>query len=445
MLPSLALPTLSTDPLPLETVLQNGALAAENGQFDAVLARAGATAAAARADLPELLAMPVAAAAVDGILPESGKDLPEASAIGETQNAAITLTVLPLPLSLSQTLPQDRPPPQDLPQPQLRTQPQLLPLAQTELLPKTELLPQLPSTAQSKSLPLPVALPVGLSVALPVAAASLASPLAPALATPGNPQLPPPIAPALPPAIPAAQRSLFRGVSDEIELPNPGLPGQAAAIPQATPLLDSPQRAAAPSAIASLSRPIEAKPDRPLAAAIEAAPLSPGQSPLQTLGFAPVLSGMPNMPIVSAPAAGSAPHDFSQLIDRLATARETAQPQAATLALSHADFGKVELHFANDGSSLSVTMASADPDFARAVQAAVPPVAASSDSNAAQGRQQGQGHGQNTSHQDAGSGQPQGQATGQNAARREPQGRFVAANPGSSSQDSASSAQDIFA
>lgn len=241
------------------------------------------------------------------------------------------------------------------------------------------------------------------------------------------------------------QRPLFRAVSDQIEQPNTGLSAQAAGLPQVSPLIDSPHRAVPSPAAAILRLPIEAAPDRPLATAIEAAPLSPVQSPLQTLGFAPAPSGMPNMPVVSAPAAGPAPHDFAQLIDRLATAREAAQPQAATLALSHADFGKVELHFANDGGSLSVTMASADPDFARAVQAAVPPVGASSDSNAAQGRQQGQGHGQSASHQDAGSGQPQGQAAGQHAGRREPQGRFIAANPGSPGQDSASSAQDIFA
>ena len=59
------------------------------------------------------------------------------------------------------------------------------------------------------------------------------------------------------------------------------------------------------------------------------------------------------------------------------------QPQSVTMAVRHAEFGAVQLRFQQDASGLSVAMASADPDFARAVSAAVPPVQAASASDTA--------------------------------------------------------------
>jgi hypothetical protein len=134
------------------------------------------------------------------------------------------------------------------------------------------------------------------------------------------------------------------------------------------------------------------------------------------------------------------PQDFAQLIDRLVAARESTQPQAATLALAHADFGRIELRFASDSTGLSVAMASADPDFARAVQAAVPPASASTDSSAAQGRHPGQ-QGQSGAQAKSFTGQNHGQHT----ARREPQDRLAAANPGGFRPDPTAGQQGIFA
>ncbi|MBS0477431.1 MAG: hypothetical protein JSR28_20060 [Proteobacteria bacterium] len=82
------------------------------------------------------------------------------------------------------------------------------------------------------------------------------------------------------------------------------------------------------------------------------------------------------------------PHDFAALVDRLAAAREAVAPQTVAVAVSHGEFGPVRLHFHHEDGALSVTMASADPDFARAVAAAPPiqPVAPASDTAQSQPR-----------------------------------------------------------
>lgn len=80
----------------------------------------------------------------------------------------------------------------------------------------------------------------------------------------------------------------------------------------------------------------------------------------------------------AAPLANAAPltrpHDFTALIDRLAAAREAAQPQLVSVSLPHADFGRVQLHFRQDDGALAVSLASNDPDFARIAAQAAPPV-----------------------------------------------------------------------
>ncbi len=66
------------------------------------------------------------------------------------------------------------------------------------------------------------------------------------------------------------------------------------------------------------------------------------------------------------------PQDFSALVDRLVEARESARTGSVNLSVMHADFGEVSLRFNHDNGNLSVAMASRDPDFARAVNAATP-------------------------------------------------------------------------
>ncbi|MBC2661089.1 hypothetical protein H7F50_04930 [Novosphingobium flavum] len=105
----------------------------------------------------------------------------------------------------------------------------------------------------------------------------------------------------------------------------------------------------------------------------------------------------PNAPLGATHAAQ--PHDFAALMDRLIAARDAAQtglPQSVQVALNHAEFGQVSLSFQHDQRGLAVSVASADPDFARAVQAAIPAAGAATSADAGS-RDGGQGSGQTAS------------------------------------------------
>jgi len=105
---------------------------------------------------------------------------------------------------------------------------------------------------------------------------------------------------------------------------------------------------------------------------------SPVVSPEATSGPAtlpfqqitPLATPLPQ-PVAVTPAA----HDMSALVDRLvearAAARTAASPMTVTTAVRHAEFGSVSLKFDTAGDGLSVTMASNDPGFAPAAQAAL--------------------------------------------------------------------------
>lgn len=106
------------------------------------------------------------------------------------------------------------------------------------------------------------------------------------------------------------------------------------------------------------------------------------------------------------------PHDFAALIDRLAIAREAAQPQAVSVSLPHAEFGRVQLHFRSDDGALAVSLASSDPDFSRIAAQAAPPVlpvgdARNLDNNANQSGPRGDGPGTHASQQGSARGQSQ--------------------------------------
>ena len=92
------------------------------------------------------------------------------------------------------------------------------------------------------------------------------------------------------------------------------------------------------------------------------------------------------VPVATQTAAPAAPgHDFAALMDRLIAARDAAQtglPQSVQVAVNHAEFGQVSLNFQHDQRGLAVSVASADPDFARAVQAAIPAAAAAASADA---------------------------------------------------------------
>lgn len=103
---------------------------------------------------------------------------------------------------------------------------------------------------------------------------------------------------------------------------------------------------------------------------------------LQTaLAVATPDGGPLSAPQTAAPAPSAPPafarHDFAAMIDRLIEARDSAGAQPVAMTVPHDDFGPVSLHFRTADDGLTVTMASPDPDFARAVSAAVAPAGAS--------------------------------------------------------------------
>lgn len=144
---------------------------------------------------------------------------------------------------------------------------------------------------------------------------------------------------------------------------------------------------------------------------IEPAAAQPVAASETVLAAPPVIRDAAPAAITATTTAAERPHDFTALVDRLVAAREAMQPQSVTMAVRHAEFGAVQLRFQQDASGLSVAMASADPDFARAVSVAVPPVQPASAGDNASFNQSGRG--------DPGSASADGGRTGQQAPREE--------------------------
>ena len=155
------------------------------------------------------------------------------------------------------------------------------------------------------------------------------------------------------------------------EAPAPVVP--TAQLLRAEPQRPEPQRAEPAIAVATAAedRPATAAPRQRAVATV--LPADTTAAPLA----APQLASQPDLqPLtVTTPPRAERPVDFAELVDRLATARETAMPDRMQVAVNHAEFGKVSLRFEADGSGLNVAMSSADPDFARAVAAAAPAAA----------------------------------------------------------------------
>lgn len=152
-------------------------------------------------------------------------------------------------------------------------------------------------------------------------------------------------------------------------------PAASAAAPAVQPLVQAPQQDPIAPAIAAPVRQILAagrreEEARPRSTAMAEAPSLPfSAEPTPTSHLAPRLQ-------IEAPA--TRPLDFAALVDRLAAAREAAQPQTVSIALPHAEFGRIALRFHHDDSGLAVSMASPDPEFARAAAQALPPVSQTS-------------------------------------------------------------------
>ncbi|MBS0481455.1 MAG: hypothetical protein JSR96_04765 [Proteobacteria bacterium] len=162
-------------------------------------------------------------------------------------------------------------------------------------------------------------------------------------------------------------------ISDQTAAPQAALQPQAAP-PAAAPSIaltlkvePAPQSApvVATAVVLNVSRAAMPAADQEDAAI--AIPITPSTGPSHA-------AAQPPASAVTTPApAISSPHDFAALIDRIAAAREAALPQIVTMAMSHADFGPVRMQFRHEDGGLNVTLANADPDFARVVAAAPPP------------------------------------------------------------------------
>jgi Meckel syndrome type 1 protein len=113
----------------------------------------------------------------------------------------------------------------------------------------------------------------------------------------------------------------------------------------------------------------------------------------------------------SAPSAPQ-PISFDQLVDSIARARDGLEPAGpVSVAVRHAEFGRIALRIEGDAAGLSVAMASPDPAFAPAVAAAhaaaitaeltrpapAEPRAAAQGQPLTQGQSQGQSQSQNQS------------------------------------------------
>ena len=120
---------------------------------------------------------------------------------------------------------------------------------------------------------------------------------------------------------------------------------------------------------------------------------------------------------VATPTALPAGQDLAALVDRLVEARGAAQAGTAagpvSTTLTHADFGRVSVHFAPDAKGLNVTLSSTDPTFAGAAQAALSVGSAS----AGDGAQlfDGRGAGAGDSGRNAGASGFSGHGTGSNS------------------------------
>lgn len=238
----------------------------------------------------------------------------------------------------------------------------------------------MPGPSDAAVLAAPPLAPVSATLVAPTApwgpaALSLAQPVrpepAPAVASAAQP-LPQPAAEAVVHAAP--QAAFLRDLAPPAIAPQPSL-AAAAAQPQAQPQAheSTPVRLEVAWPIQAARRAKSAEPGadfarRPvlldLPMSEPAAALPPASASAVQLGAALA---------APAPVASLRPHDFTALVDRLVAAREAAQPQRALLTVAHAEFGPVELRFRHEERGLAVSLASADPDFARVAAAAAPP------------------------------------------------------------------------
>ncbi|WP_260925065.1 hypothetical protein [Novosphingobium sp. 9] len=324
-----------------------------------------------------------------------------------------------------------------------------------------------------------------------------------ATAAPTSPSTPSPIRAAPPAAVPAVVPTANTGpVALPLQLPEappegraPNIPAPTGLPPSAQPVameqgrtadmpevrLTAPVVAPGPAPMTATSEMLKAG-ARPLpevtTAAVPQAPEAPVDAPIAQTPSAPMsvsstatqdvpsapsrphdpepaTDPVTTAPLASAPAptlapttapttiapSPEAPQDFATLVQRLNEAREAVTPQVVQTALVHAEFGRVNLALRHEDGGLSVTMASLDPTFAPAVQAAL---AAGADT--ARERMQGEAQQQAPSRHGS---EPRGESNqqrqdgnatsggGSASAHGAPSGNTAASNSGQQQRDTA--------
>ncbi len=210
----------------------------------------------------------------------------------------------------------------------------------------------------------------------------------PVVALPPSPAALPVVAEATPAAEPAAEPRHTPSVQSILPETSPRQ-ARASAQPRLAPLASDPLRAE-PAQPAARIQPAPAEevrvqlalPRVEQAAALPKDEPRPAPRPLEVaLPEVAAIASSPSPQHQAAPALPAAtpapqvrPHDFAALVERIAQAREAAAPQAVSITVAHRDFGPVRLHFWPEEAVLNVSMASADPGFARAAALAPAPV-----------------------------------------------------------------------
>lgn len=155
----------------------------------------------------------------------------------------------------------------------------------------------------------------------------------------------------------------------------------------------------------------------------------------------------------SSPMASTVerPIDFGTLVETIARARTDTQGAVGpvTVALAHAEFGKVSLRFQNDDDGMTVGMTSQDPGFAPAAAAASVAAASAGNSQASAGQQDNPRHEPSIRQQqapmsdagNAGAGN-QGQQQGNAAQAGQGDSRAASAGRASSTDHGAKSTRD---
>jgi Meckel syndrome type 1 protein len=217
---------------------------------------------------------------------------------------------------------------------------------------------------------------------------------------------------------------------------------QAAAV---APVQSEPRAepATAPGAVLAMTEPVEHKRALPVAATDAPANVSRPEPVSIVTG-----NDMRTAAIFAAPAtpatATTPTQDIAALVDRITEARAAAAPQTIRAALVHEDFGSVSLNLRTEASHIHVTLGSADPGFAPAVQAAAAANLAGNGNDDAQNRREAPAPQSNAQHQDATrndtSSQQQAQRDRANAGERQPTRQAPARQPTSSGERAATAA-----